>query len=132
MAAKPSNVHKDKLALYEKLVATLPEVQRKGDANPYTSVNGHMFSILTSTGIVAIRLPSPEREAFLERFSSVLLEQYGVVQKEYVVVPDSLLGKTRDLAQYFNSSFDYVRALKPKPTTRKTTAKPAPKRKKPR
>jgi len=37
----------DPLSLYEKLVATLPGVERKGDTVPYTSVNGHMFSNLT-------------------------------------------------------------------------------------
>jgi hypothetical protein len=29
----------DKVALYEKLVATNPAVKRKGAANPYTSLN---------------------------------------------------------------------------------------------
>jgi hypothetical protein len=37
----------DKLALYEKLVATNPNVERKGDSVPYTSLNGHMFSYLS-------------------------------------------------------------------------------------
>jgi hypothetical protein len=36
----------DKLALYDKLVATLPAVSRKGATVPYTSVNGHMFNYL--------------------------------------------------------------------------------------
>jgi len=35
------------LALYEKLVATNPKVERKGATMPYTSLNGHMFSLLT-------------------------------------------------------------------------------------
>jgi hypothetical protein len=38
------------LALYEKLVATNPGVERKGATMPYTSVNGHMFSLLTKEG----------------------------------------------------------------------------------
>jgi hypothetical protein len=29
------------LELYEKLVATNPKVERKGDTMPYTSLNGH-------------------------------------------------------------------------------------------
>ena len=35
------------LAWYEKLVATNPKVERKGATMPYTSLNGHMFSLLT-------------------------------------------------------------------------------------
>jgi len=37
----------DKLDLYEKLVATNPDVERKGATMPYKSLNGHMFSFLT-------------------------------------------------------------------------------------
>ena len=37
----------DKVALYEKLVATNPKVERKGDTVPYTSLNGRMFSYLS-------------------------------------------------------------------------------------
>ena len=48
--------------------------------------------------------------------------QYGIVQKEYVEVPDALLGKTAELKKYFAVSYDYVSGLKPKPTTRKKKA----------
>jgi hypothetical protein len=43
MSKEPAEVPADKLALYEKLVATLPGVQRKGATVPYTSVNGNMW-----------------------------------------------------------------------------------------
>jgi hypothetical protein len=52
--AKPSaaTAPSDKLALYEKLVATNPDVERKGATVPYTSVNGHMSSYLSKEGEV--------------------------------------------------------------------------------
>lgn len=37
--------HAEKMALYEKLIATQPKIECKGAANSYTSVNGHMFSL---------------------------------------------------------------------------------------
>src|SRR5580765_3002512 len=80
-----------KLALFEQLVATNPRVERKGDTVPYTSVNGHMFSYLGKTGELALRLPPGEREAFLKKYKTKLCELYGIVQKEYVSVPESLL-----------------------------------------
>lgn len=52
-----------KLELYEKLVATNPNVERKGATVPYTSLNGHMFSYLSKEGKLALRLPAGEREA---------------------------------------------------------------------
>ena len=50
-ARKSSAVHADTLASYEKLAATNPKVERKGDTNPYTSLNGHMFSHMSSLGV---------------------------------------------------------------------------------
>jgi hypothetical protein len=50
---------------------------------------------------------------------------------EYVVVPDSLLANVSELAPYFEISYAYVAAKKPKPTTRKKAAvkaKPASKK----
>jgi hypothetical protein len=43
---KKPDIPADRLALYDKLIATMPEIERKGAANPYTSHNGHMFSLL--------------------------------------------------------------------------------------
>ena len=109
----------DALNHYEKLIATNPQVERKGATMPYTSLNGHMFSFLTKTGQLALRLPEAEREAFLKNYKTKLCEQHGTVLKEYVEVPDSLLAKTPELKTYFNISCAYVAHLKPKPTQRK-------------
>lgn len=107
------------LAAYQKLVAANPHVERKGATMPYTSVNGHMFSFLTKTGTLALRLPAEDRDAFIKKFKTRLCEQHGVVMTEYVEVPDRLLKKTAELKKYFDVSYEYVASLKPKPTTRK-------------
>jgi hypothetical protein len=119
--AKPAAaaVTSDKLELYEKLVATNPSVERKGATVPYTSLNGHMFSYLSKQGKLALRLPAVEREAFLKKYKTKLCDAYGVVQPEYVEVPDSLLASTRELKKFFDSSYAYVASLKPKPTKKK-------------
>jgi hypothetical protein len=122
----------DVIALYEKVIAAIPDVERKGDTMPYTSLNGHMFSVVHKDGTVALRLPSPQREAFLEKYQTTLSSQYGSVQPEYVVVPEKLLGNTRALKPYFDLSFAYVGSLKPKATkarkgAARSTASPAKK-----
>jgi hypothetical protein len=122
--AKPTaaSAPSDKLELYEKLVATNPTVERKGATVPYTSLNGHMFSYLSKEGKLALRLPPAEREAFLKKYKAKLCESYGVVQPEYVEVPDSLLESTKELKKFFDCSYEYVSSLKPKPTTKKKKA----------
>lgn len=127
--SKTAGVPPDKLALYETLIATRPGVERKGATMPYTSLDGHMFSFLTKTGTLALRLPAEQRTAFLETYNTRLCEQYGTVMKEYVEVPDHLLENTDELKTYFDLSHAYVASLKPKPTTRKKkTAQPGKKK----
>lgn len=114
MAKAKVEIPKDKLALYDKLIASNPEIERKGVTNPYTSFNGHMFTHLSKTGSMGLRLPKEEREAFLEKHHTTLYESYGAIMKEYVTVPDSLMENTEELKPYLNLSYAYVKSLKPK------------------
>ena len=118
------------IELYERLVATNARVERKGDTMPYTSLNGHMFSVVHKDGSVALRLPKEDRTAFLKKYRTTLSSQYGSVQPEYVVVPDALLVKTQELKRFFDLSYAYVASLEPKPTAKKKPA--GPKKKPPR
>lgn len=120
MAKKASPIPAEKIAQYEKILAAFPDVERKGAANPYTALNGNMFSLLHSPeGRLALRLPEGEREEFLKRYNTRLFEAYGAVMREYVAVPDSLLPKTKELQKYFGISYEYVKTLRPKPTSKK-------------
>jgi TfoX/Sxy family transcriptional regulator of competence genes len=116
---KKSTLPTDKLELYEKLMATNPEVERKGANNAYTSMNGNMYTLLHSSGRLAIRLPEGEREKFLKKYNTSLFEAYGTVMPEYVAVPDDLLKKTKELKKYLDLSYEYAKTLRPKPTTKK-------------
>jgi hypothetical protein len=117
---KKPDIPADKLALYDKLIATMPEIERKGSANPYTSHNGHMFSLLLGPkGVMALRLPEEEREKFLKKHNTILYEAYGAVMREDVTVPDALLKNTKALQKYLALSYAYVKTLKPKATTKK-------------
>ena len=115
-----SPIPDEKVALYEKLVATLPAVERKGAANRYTSINGNMFSLLHSPeGRMALRLPKEERERFLMKYKTNFFEAYGTVMAEYVAGPDALLERPRELQKYLALSYVYAKTLKAKPTKKK-------------
>ncbi len=120
MSKKPAaGAPKDKVELYERLVATNPKVECKGATVPYTSLNGNMFSYLSKDGVLGLRLPPDIREEFLKKYKARLCQSYGVVQPEYVEVPDALLAKTKELKKYFDASFAYVSSLKPKKTKKR-------------
>jgi hypothetical protein len=120
---RPVHPHPDKFFLYEKLVATNSEVGLKGTAVPYTSIGGNMSSYLSKDGKLALRLAPTDIEVFLKKHKAKLCEAYGIVQKEYVEVPDALLAKTSELTKYFAASIEYVSSLKPKPSSAKKKAK---------
>jgi hypothetical protein len=115
--------YRENLERYEALVATNLAIERKGATMPYTSLNGHMFSLLTKEGAVVLRLSPDDRSAFLKKYKTPTVVLYGAVMKEYVEVPDALLAKTATLKKFFDASFQYVSALKPKPTTKKPKKK---------
>jgi TfoX/Sxy family transcriptional regulator of competence genes len=117
----------EKVALYEKLVATNPRVERKGATMPYTSINGNMFSLLNKEGVLLLRLSDEAREAFVAKYKTKPVVMYGAVMPEYVAVPDDLLAKTAQLKKYFAASYEYASSLRAKPTTRKPKAKGASK-----
>ena len=122
MAPKNENIiPPDRLNLYDQLIATNPSIERKGKTMPYTSLNGHMFSYLSAEGVLALRLPENERGLFMKTYNTKLMISHGVVMKEYVEVPGSLLEKTEELKKYFKASYHYVGSLKPKPSSKRNT-----------
>jgi hypothetical protein len=106
------------LERYERVVATIAGVERKGVTLPYTSLNGHMFSFVAEDGTVALRLGADDRSAFMERYGAGLHEAHGSVMREYVSVPEALAEDTAALAPWFERSRAYVAGLKPKATKR--------------
>jgi len=131
MAKKSPSAHPEHLALYEELAAANSGVELKGAAVPYTAINGNMSSYLSKEGKLELRLPAEAREAFLDKYKAQLCSAYGVVQPEYVEVPDALLARTAELQEYFDLSVEYVSSLKAKPAKKpaaKTVKKKAARR----
>lgn len=120
MSKKPNQIPKDKLDLYDKLIETIPDIERKGVTMPYTSLNGHMFTYLSKTGSLGIRLPKGEREDFLEKYNTTLYVSHGAIMKGYVTVPDILLKNTEELKKYLELSYEHIKTLKPKPSKKNT------------
>lgn len=116
MTIEVSNIYRYNFDFYKKLIMTNPEVELKGATIPYTSYNGNMFSYLEKDGSFGLRLPTKELENFLKKYKTTLFLSYGIVKKEFVLVPDKLLKNTKELKPYFDISFEYVKTLKAKPT----------------
>ncbi len=67
---------------------------------------------------MALRLPADARDEFMSRYGASLAEQHGRTVNEYVVVPQDLLDRTRELVPWLDRSHAWIGTLRPKPTTR--------------
>ena len=103
-----------KLELYDELVAKCPRFDRKGKTVPYTSANGHMFSLLNKDGQLGIRFSKKVQEKYIQEFDTTIFKSHGAVMRGYVLIPDLMLEDLDKLAEYLNESYDYVITLEPK------------------
>ena len=108
------NIWREKLELYDKLVAKCPRFERKGKTMPYTSANGHMFSLLNKDGRLGIRFSKQVQEKYIQEFGTTIFKSHGAVMKGYVLIPDNMLEDLEKLSVYLNESYDYVMTLEPK------------------
>lgn len=104
----------EQLKRYDALIAQCNRFKRKGKTMPYTSANGHMFSLFNKAGEVGIRFSKEVQQKYIEEWNSTLYKSYGATMRGYVLVPESLLQDTIKMIQYLNESYDYVMSLDPK------------------
>lgn len=107
------------LKLYAQAVeASDTDAEVKGAKNPYTSLNGNMFSFLDFEGNMALRLSDELQEEFMAEYESGPVVHYGSTMRGYVSVPDELLRNTDEITGWFTKSYEWIATLKPKPTNK--------------
>jgi hypothetical protein len=116
-AAKKVTAPPEKVALYQRLLESVEGIDTKSNfGSAYTAVNGNMYTMISKHGVVGIRLPQPDRDEFLAKYDAELFRGNPAwpPAKEYVAVPDGLLGDTATLTPYLEVSLRYALSLKPK------------------
>ena len=108
-------IMKDNLAIYNELVAMTPSIERKGKTSPYTSSNGYMFSQLNKAGEIGIRLPKEQQKRLKEEYNAEIFKSYGAVMRDYIKVPEGLLGNLDLLSSWLTEGYNFVNSLPPKP-----------------
>ena len=111
--AKESKWDKN-LKRYDAIVDLCPRFERKGKTVPYTSANGHMFSLLNKDGELGFRYSKEVQAQYMEEWNSTVLRSHGAVMQGYVLIPDPMLENLESLSQFLNQSYDYVMSLPPK------------------
>ena len=102
------------LEFYEELVSCFPDVERKGKTMPYTSANGHMFSLFNKAGEIGLRFSKKVQEKYIKEFETTIYKSYNAVMRGYVLIPENMLNDLDTLSEYLDESYDYVMSLPPK------------------
>ncbi|TGV03013.1 hypothetical protein EM932_08495 [Flavivirga rizhaonensis] len=104
----------EKLKVYDQLVEKCSRFDRKGKTMPYTSANGHMFSLFNKDCEIGIRFSKEVQEKYIKEFNSSIYKSYGAVMKGYVLIPENMLEDLDNVSRYLDESYDYVMSLEPK------------------
>lgn len=104
----------ERLSRYDEIVLKCPRFERKGKTVPYTSANGHMFSLLNKEGELGFRFSKTVQEKYIKDWDAGYLISHNATMKGYVRIPEEMFSDLEQLAAYLNESFDYVMSLDPK------------------
>ena len=104
----------EKLKIYDDLVSKCSRFERKGKTVPYTSANGHMFSLFNKDGEIGIRFSREIQEKYMEKYDTTIYKSYNSVMRGYILITKEMLVDLNNVAKLLDESYDYVMSLKPK------------------
>ena len=108
------SVWDDNLKVYDELVAKCSRFERKGKTVPYTSANGHMFSLLNKAGELGIRFSKEVQKKYLEHYNTTLFKSYNSIMHGYILITTEMLSDQKNIIRLLEESYDYVMSLDPK------------------
>ena len=109
-----SDNYKNVLDRYDALISKCDRFERKGKTMPYTSANGHMFSLFNKAGELGIRFSEKVKKEYIEKYNTTEFRSYGAVMRGYILITDELWSDDKQMLSLLNESYDYVMTLEPK------------------
>jgi len=107
-------MREEKLKYYDYLVSKCPRFERKGKTMPYTSANGHMFSLFNKANELGIRFSKDVQKKYMEEYNTTLFKSYNSIMHGYILIKEEMLKDEDNLIRLLNESYDYVMSLEPK------------------
>lgn len=102
---------KEKLKIYNALVAKCDRFARKGKTMPYTSANGYMFSLFNKANEIGIRFSKEVQKKYMEQYDTTLYKSYGATMQGYILILEDMWKDEETIVGLLNESYDYVMSL---------------------
>lgn len=106
--------YEEVLAIYDAVVASHKEVERKGKTMPYTSANGYMFSLVNKEGELGMRFSKEECKKLMEQYDTTDFKSHGATMRDYIKISEEMLGDNKLLKKLLDKSYKHVLTLPPK------------------
>ena len=107
-------MREEQLKIYDELVSKCPRFERKGKTMPYTSANGHMFSLFNKVGEIGMRFSKEVQKKYMEEYDTTLYRSYNSVMHGYILITKEMLEDLNNLSKLLDESYDYVMSLEQK------------------
>ncbi len=107
-------MRKEQLKIYDELVSRCPRFERKGKTMPYTSANGHMFSLFNSADEIGIRFSKEVQKRYMESYDTTIYKSYNSVMHGYILITNEMMEDLNNVAKLLDESYDYVMSLESK------------------
>lgn len=105
--------YKDMLALYDEILIE-GGFERKGKTMPYTSHNGHMFTLLNKAGEIGFRYSKQRQKEYFEKFDTSYFISYNAKMQGYILLTDKILNDRGLTLELLKESYEYICTLEPK------------------
>ena len=107
-------MREEQLKIYDELVSKCPRFERKGKTMPYTSANGHMFSLFNKVGEIGMRFSKEVQKKYMEEYDTTIYRSYNSVMRGYILITKEMLEDLNNLSKLLDESYDYVMSLEAK------------------
>ena len=107
-------MREEQLKVYDELVSRCSRFERKGKTMPYTSANGHMFSLFNKAGEIGIRFSKETQKKYMEEYDTTLYKSYNSIMHGYILITEEMLRDPDNVVKLLDESYDYVMSLEPK------------------
>ena len=105
--------YKEKLQVFDKLLLKAG-FTRKGKTMPYTSHNGHMFTLFNKAGEMGIRFSKERQKEYFDRFNTSYFISYGAKMQGYVLITDMMISDEELVCSLIKESYNYIKTLEAK------------------
>lgn len=87
---------------------------RKGKTMPYTSHNGHMFTLYNKAGEMGIRFSKEKQKEYFLKYDTSYFISYGAKMQGYILLTENMFKDEQLIVRLILESYSYIETLEPK------------------